>query len=146
MADDIERLCRERAGALWQELLLPDDQEYIYRSRNGEIRKLVFRRKLQGGLTRSGEVIASAAIGALLERIAVVLDLSGSINVQLRLTAEGPRVFEINPRFSSAVGCRHKMGFRDFVWSLLERKGLAIEAYCPPRHGTQCGANEIIID
>jgi carbamoyl-phosphate synthase large subunit len=151
MADDVERLCRERPGALWQELLLPDDQEYtcgLYRSRNGEIRTLIFRRKLQGGHTVSGEVVASAAIGALLERIAVVLDLSGSVNVQLRLTAEGPRVFEINPRFSGTVGFRHKMGFRDFVWSLLERKGLAIEAYCPPRPGTRFyrGANEIIID
>ena len=149
-ADDVERLSREKIGELWQELLLPDDQEYtcgLYRCRNGEIRTLAFRRKLQGGLTRSGHVVDSTAINTLLERIAVVLDLFGSINVQLRLTAGGPKVFEINPRFSSTVCFRHKMGFRDFVWSLLERKGLAIEAYCPPRPGTRFyrGATEIII-
>jgi carbamoyl-phosphate synthase large subunit len=149
-ADEVERLTRENPGALWQQLLLPDDQEYtcgLYRSRNGSIRTLALKRKLQGGFTGSGEVVASATIDALLERIAVALDLYGSINVQLRMTANGPMVFEINPRFSSTVGFRHRLGFHDFIWSLLERRGLAIDAYIPPRPGTRfyrC-AHEIII-
>ena len=40
-----------------------------------------------------------------------------------------PIIFEINPRFSSTVAFRHRLGFRDFVWSVLESKGLGIEDY-----------------
>ena len=29
-------------------------------------------------------------------------------------------VFEINPRFSSTVGMRHKVGFSDLIWSIQE--------------------------
>ena len=149
--DEVAQLTTEMPGALWQELLLPDDQEYtcgLYRSGSGNIRTLALKRKLEDGQTTSGEVVASTAIDILLERIAMALDLSGSINVQLRLTAEGPKVFEINPRFSSTVGVRHRLGFRDFIWSLFERRRLAIEAYSPPSPGTRFyrDANEITID
>jgi carbamoyl-phosphate synthase large subunit len=146
----VERLTAERAGDLWQELILPEDQEYtcgLYRCSDGETRTLILRRRLLGGLTSAAEVVADDAIDALLRRIAVALDLSGSINVQLRIDAEGPKVFEINPRFSSTVGFRHRLGFRDFIWSLLERRELRIESYCPPKPGTKLfrGAREYVI-
>jgi carbamoyl-phosphate synthase large subunit len=119
---------------VWQQLILPEDQEYtcgLYRTRDGEVRTIVFRRWLQDGLTYAAEVAEVPAIEDLLVRIAEVVDLRGSINVQLRLDADGPKVFEINPRFSSTVGFRHRFGYRDFVWSLLERRGLTVESYCP---------------
>jgi carbamoyl-phosphate synthase large subunit len=59
-------------------------------------------------------------------RIAEGLDLRGSMNVQLRLTDEGPRVFEINPRFSSTVLMRHRMGFSDVLWAIEEAEGKVI--------------------
>jgi carbamoyl-phosphate synthase large subunit len=73
----------------------------------------------------------------LLRRIADVVELVGAINVQLRVDAEGPKVFEINPRFSSTVGFRDRLGYRDFVWSVMARKGLAIGDYIPPAVGTR---------
>ncbi|MBR1174234.1 ATP-grasp domain-containing protein [Bradyrhizobium sp. KB893862 SZCCT0404] len=148
--EEVEIATRTRPGDLWQELLLPEDQEYtcgLYRSRTGETRTIVLRRRLQGGLTGAAVVVDSAPFSPLLHGIADALDLNGSINVQLRLTANGPKVFEINPRFSSTVGFRHRLGFHDFIWSLLDSRELAIGAYRAPSPGIRmyrC-ADEVII-
>jgi carbamoyl-phosphate synthase large subunit len=149
--EEVEITRQTRADDLWQELLLPEDQEYtcgLYRSRGGETRTIVFRRRLQGGLTGAATVADSSPFDAMLHGIADALDLTGSINVQLRLTADGPKAFEINPRFSSTVRFRHKLGFHDFIWSLQESRGLAIGSYRAPSPGIRmyrC-ADEVIID
>ena len=52
------------------------------------------------------------------KHIANEVSLLGSMNVQLRLTNEGPRIFEINPRFSSTVLMRHLIGFQDLIWTI----------------------------
>jgi carbamoyl-phosphate synthase large subunit len=133
-------LAATRQGYIWQELILPDEPEYtcgLYRSGDGQIRTIIFLRQLRGGITHSAELVENAAIDALLRRIAEVVNLKGAINVQLRVDAVGPKVFEINPRFSSTVEFRHRLGFRDFLWSLQERKGLPIGAYVPAPTGTR---------
>ena len=148
--EEVEVAKQTRADDLWQELLLPEDEEYtcgLYRSRTGETRMIVLRRRLQGGLTGAAVVVDSTPFSPLLHGIADALDLNGSINVQLRLTADGPKVFEINPRFSSTVRFRDKLGFHDFIWSLLESRGLAIGAYRAPSPGIRmyrC-ADEIMV-
>jgi carbamoyl-phosphate synthase large subunit len=125
---------------VWQELILPDEPEYtcgLYCTKHGEVRTIIFSRRLQGDITRTAEVVEHAGIDVLLRKIARAADLCGSINVQLRVDREGPKVFEINPRFSSTVGFRHRLGFRDFIWSLEERRGLAIEDFAPAQIGTR---------
>jgi carbamoyl-phosphate synthase large subunit len=139
-----------RIGDIWQELLLPDDQEYtcgLYRTNAGETRSIVLRRRLQGGLTAAALVVDPAPFEALLEGVANTLELKGAINVQLRLTADGPKIFEINPRFSSTVGFRHKLGFCDFMWSLIELQGKALDQYRPPLPGARMYrvSDEIIV-
>lgn len=141
---------RSRPAAIFQERLLPDDQEYtcgLYRNQNGSVRTIAFRRTLQGGLTGKGQVVENPEIDRLLHAIAEGLDLRGSINVQLRLTSRGPVVFEINPRFSSTVLIRHLLGFQDLVWSLRETLGLEPGEYRPPRAGTKFyrTSNEVIL-
>jgi carbamoyl-phosphate synthase large subunit len=129
-----------RSGDIWQELILPDGPEYtcgVYRCANGEIRTLIFDRKLQGGVTQTAEVVTNTTIDNLLREIATALDLRGSINIQLRVDLGGPKVFEINPRFSSTVGFRHSIGFRDFIWALLEKRGMSLETYAAPKPGTK---------
>ena len=55
------------------------------------------------------------------------MNLKGSINVQLRITEEGPMIFEINPRFSSTAFMRHKLGFSDVNWAVKEYYDESIE-------------------
>jgi carbamoyl-phosphate synthase large subunit len=135
---------------IWQERLLPDDQEYtcgLYGSKDGAIRHFVARRQLVGGLTGSGEVVRNHSIEQLLMTIARAVDLRGAINVQLRLTSKGPVVFEINPRFSSTVMFRHLFGFKDLIWSIQEKMGMKPDAYVDTSVGRTFfrGATEFIV-
>jgi carbamoyl-phosphate synthase large subunit len=119
---------------VWQELIGTPDEEYtsgLYRDINGEVRYITFRRHLSGGITTRAILVDDSAINQMLYTIATKLELIGSINVQFRMTSDGPVVFEINPRFSSTVGFRDKLGFQDFIWSVLQGKGLPLPAYKP---------------
>ena len=103
----IDYYIQTRPADIWQEYLLPDDQEYtcgLYRTRDGVY----------------GEIVRDPEIEKLLVAVAEKLDLRGSINVQLRKTVRGPVIFEINPRFSGTVFFRHLIGFSDVVWALQE--------------------------
>lgn len=148
---------RERAvelssltGYVFQELLLPDDQEYtcgVFRSSEGIVRSIVFNRILQGGFTGKGIVVNDDRIDAYIKLIAETLELNGAINLQLRLTDRGPVLFEINPRFSSTVVFRHKMGFSDLIWAIENLANEKISNYVPPIVGTLFyrGISEYII-
>ena len=108
-------------GFVVQEFITDKNGEFtcgLYRSSKGEIRSQIFKRELHGGYSGYGEVIENETITQLLEKLAVKLDLVGSINVQLRIADSYPKVFEINPRFSSTVLFRHLMGFEDLIWSI----------------------------
>lgn len=140
-----------RTDGIWQELLRPADQEYtcgLFRSAQGETRTIVFRRRLVAGVTTYGRVVAGHVdIERLLMQIADLLELKGSINVQLMLTERGPVVFEINPRFSSTLVFRHRLGFQDLLWAILDRRGEALSAYAPPADGMAFyrGVDELLL-
>ena len=140
-AENAAAIRRTRQGDLWQELILPDNAEFtcgLYRGGTEmELRTIIFARQLQGGITRTAEVAEDKRIEELLRKIADAVELVGAINIQLRVDGEGPKVFEINPRFSSTVGFRDRLGYCDFVWSVVTRKGLAIGDYRPPMVGTK---------
>lgn len=118
-------------AAVAQKHLGPDDQEYTCALFQiaGEKRTLIMRRKLLGGITSEFDVVDNNEIEHLLSAIAKASHLDGSLNVQLRLTKNGPRVFEINPRFSSTVMMRHQAGFRDLEWTLFARSGIAVPEF-----------------
>ncbi len=133
-----------------QEYLSDDNQEYtccvfsdgkIYRTIN-------IKRKLKGGFTHSGEVVESELIDSYIKEIAKLLKLQGSINLQLRITNRGPVLFEINPRFSSTVVFRDKLGFRDLIWSIQLKFGDKVEKYTKPRDGVRIyrGVAEYILE
>lgn len=115
--------------AVYQELLEPADREItcaVYRKRDGEVCSLLMLRRLTGGFTGWARTIEDAETSTMCARIAEGLDLTGSMNVQLRLTEQGPRIFEINPRFSSTVLMRHRMGFSDVLWAIEEAEGKSV--------------------
>jgi len=119
-----ERLAAVRAEATgeWiaQEFLDAPDEEYTCAiAKDGTVVNTVsMRRSLQGGLTKEATIVEDATIDRMLRTIADDLPDRAFINVQLRLFRGRPRVFEINPRFSSTVMMRHLAGFQDLVWIL----------------------------
>ncbi|MGI9038200.1 MAG: ATP-grasp domain-containing protein [Gemmatimonadota bacterium] len=127
-------LARLHPSSIFQALLVPADQEItcaIFRSRNGTVAVLQLRRKLVGGLTGWAEVVSVPEVTEMCETIANELEVTGCINVQLRLTEAGPRVFEINPRISSTALMRHMMGFEDVRWALDELEGTTPRFHVP---------------
>lgn len=124
--EDVDYLVTRYPDAIFQEMLEPADREVtcaVYRTRDGRVSSLLMLRRLVGGFTGWARVIKDEETSRMCERIAEGLDLRGSMNVQLRLTDQGPRVFEINPRFSSTVLMRHRMGYTDVLWAIAEAEG-----------------------
>ena len=104
-----------------QEYIPSPESEYtcvVYRNFNFATICIVFHRYLSGGLTSWAEVVNDPAIKNICVRIADELDLTGSINIQLRKSKDRIAVFEINPRFSSTVFMRSLVNFNDLLWSL----------------------------
>ena len=121
-------------NSMFQELLLPDDAEVtvaVFRDSTGETAVLQLQRRLVGGATGWAEVINDKNVTEHCRRIAEGLDLRGAINVQLRRTAKGPRVFEINARFSSTALMRHRLGFSDVIWTLDDLSGQSVSITYP---------------
>lgn len=139
-------------GDQWicQQLLEPKSEEYtcgVFRSNGGDIRTISLRRSLINGMTNSGTVVENMDVFAMLRKVAQALVLVGSINVQFILTKAGPKIFEINPRFSSTVRFRHILGFQDLVWSILDMHNIDIPLYNPPAVNTRFlrAYNEIVL-
>lgn len=127
--EDVDYLVKRYPDAIFQELLEPADREVtcaVYRRGDGEVASLLMLRRLTGGFTGWAKVIKDEETSRMCEVIAQGLDLRGSMNIQLRLTDKGPRVFEINPRFSSTVLMRHRMGYTDVLWALDEAEGKSV--------------------
>lgn len=122
---------------LVQELLSDEDQEYTccVFADAGCYRSIILKRKLKEGFTVSGEVTEDQAIEDYIVSISKALNLQGSMNLQLRMTTRGPVLFEINPRFSSTVMFRDKLGFSDLLWSIQQVLGIAVSDYKPPKAG-----------
>ena len=127
--EDSEYFAKRYPDAVFQEMLEPADREVtcaVYRKRDGEVLSLLMLRRLTGGFTGWAKTIDDEQTSQMCARIAEGLDLRGSMNVQLRLTDKGPRVFEINPRFSSTVLMRHRIGFTDVLWAIEEAEGRTV--------------------
>ncbi len=124
--DEALFLVKRYPNGIFQELLLPHDNEItcgIFRSKNNNTAVLQFQRVLNEGTTSWAKTVYHQDIDDMCKFVAENLELEGSMNIQLRLTNDGPRIFEINPRFSSTVYMRHLLGFDDVVWSIRDAKG-----------------------
>ena len=129
-ADEALFLVKRYPDGIFQELLLPHDNEItcgVFRSKNKKIAVLQFQRVLNEGTTSWAKTVYHQDIEDMCKFVAENLELEGSMNIQLRLTADGPRIFEINPRFSSTVYMRHLLGFDDVVWSIRDVKGIGFD-------------------
>lgn len=77
---------------------------------------LILKRKLNKGYTYQAEVVNNTKLKNILINLAKKINLCGSINVQLKINKERFVIFEINPRLSSTVMMRNKIGFLDCIW------------------------------
>jgi len=93
---------------------------------------VAFKRRLSAtaGISWQAELVENPEVCAYALEIGRVASATGSLNVQLRLTSAGPRLLEVNPRFSSLVAARAACGFRDAEWSLVSALHLPM---MPPR-------------
>jgi carbamoyl-phosphate synthase large subunit len=100
-----------------QERLLPDDQEYtvglFFHSDRSVAGTLSLRRSLMAGLSYRMESVQHPDVCRVAIQAATALGMVGPANVQMRLTPDGPRVFEVNPRFSSATCVRAQFGLNE---------------------------------
>lgn len=100
-----------------QEYLHPDDQEFtagVFMDEKGKyFGSLVMKRELGAGLTYKSEVVKDKQIESICKKVGEKLNLVGPVNIQLRKTPEGPKIFEINPRFSSTTVMRAYFGFNE---------------------------------
>tara|TARA_B110000027_G_C16111277_1_gene297852 strand:+ start:616 stop:1560 length:945 start_codon:yes stop_codon:yes gene_type:complete len=125
---------------IFQELLDGKEGEYTcccFMGSNRLFRSIILKRDLAiGGYSKYGEVIKNNSITELLLKVSELLNLKGSINVQLRINKGIPTIFEINPRFSSTVLFRHLLGFKDLQWSIEDLIGMKISKYIKPKDGS----------
>jgi carbamoyl-phosphate synthase large subunit len=138
--ETLDLLTKLYSGLVYQEYLSDAHEEYtcgLFRDKSKNTRSVIFRRKLTGGFSSYGEVVYNKSITELLESLARSIDLQGSINVQLRIDKGIPKIFEINPRFSSTVLCRHLLGFKDVVWSIENAFDQKVSEYFQPNEGSK---------
>lgn len=118
--EDIARLQPVVPKPLVQEYLLPDDKEYTagtYRTLDNDVLAIIMKRKLKFGMTNIAEVIEDQQLATFCKEIIWKTNLKGSNNIQFRVTNEGPKILEINPRFSGTIGIRANFGFNDLqMW------------------------------
>ncbi len=115
--EELDFFSRYIPDPIIQELLLPDDQEYtvgILMQEDGEASgALALKRSLSGGLSYRMESDQNLGACNIAIRAAKALGIIGPANVQMRLTPTGFKIFEINPRCSSATCVRANFGLNE---------------------------------
>lgn len=111
---------------------------------------IAFKRQLGfGGLSRYVELIVDEKLSQIAKKIAMIFELKGSINVQMRKQDDDYFIFEINPRISSTVGFRRMIGFNDVEWWVKMMNNEEIEAYESPKskiHGVRCVTEKLFYE
>lgn len=88
-------------------------------SNGKDIKVIAFKRTLGlGGMSKMVELIEDEKINTMANTVAKAFHLEGAINLQMRKQKGEYYIFEINPRISSTVGFRYRLGFKDVKWWL----------------------------
>lgn len=128
--EDIGKYREIVPNPLLSEYLLPDDEEYTagtYRTTVNSVFVIIFKRKLKFGMTNSGHIVSDSVLVDFCKDVILKTNLRGANNIQFRLTSEGPKVLEINPRFSGTTGIRAHYGFNEIEMWINELKGYRLE-------------------
>jgi len=119
-----------------QEYVGDIDEEYTLTvfSDGQVINYILFKRELGfGGMSRYVELVHDEKVETLAGRIAKIFNLKGSLNIQMRKKNSDYCVFEINPRISSTIGFRYRLGFNDASWWIDMIEGKSIPNFEQPK-------------
>lgn len=117
------RVAQLMPDGILQEYLYPDEEEYTagtYRTIKNDVFSIILKRTLKFGMTNTARVIFDNNLETFVAGVITKSNLKGSNNIQFRLTSEGPKVLEINPRFSGTTGIRAHFGFNEVEMSIQE--------------------------
>ena len=115
--DELEKMFPVVEDPILQEYLAGDDEEYtagVYKYNDSKVFVIILKRTLKFGMTNSAETITDRPdLEIFCQDVITKTKLIGSNNIQFRVTSNGPKVLEINPRFSGTTGIRAHFGFND---------------------------------
>ncbi len=105
---------------------LDDNEEYtccLYQNTNRR-EFIAFKRNLECGKTNYAKPVKVPELEAIAYKIGDNIKLEGSLNIQARKYRNVYYIFEINPRLSSTIYIRYKLGFEDVLWWLSDLTNL----------------------
>lgn len=118
-------------NGLIQEYLYPDNEEYssgTFRTTHNQVFVVIFKRTLKFGMTNTASIIKNHELEEFCRETILKTSLTGSNNIQFRVTENGPKILEINPRFSGTTGIRANFGFNDVEMWIKDSLNIAITA------------------
>lgn len=111
---------------------------------------IAFKRTLgYDGMSKFVELEKDETIAGIGRKIAGLFELRGSFNIQMRKQDNEYYVFEINPRISSTIGFRSKLGFNDAAWWINMLEGKKTKKYSCPKghvHGVRSVEEKIFVE
>jgi len=123
-------LIQEKLIHLKQDVLGSEYTCSVFKDSSGNfIGPIVARRTLRNGTSWIVEVVSKPDLKDYLLKIAQSLDYSGPLNIQLIETSSGPKLLEINCRFSGTTGIRSYFGFNEpemSISSFYDKKSLEL--------------------
>lgn len=132
---ELEAALAEMREPIIQEYVGDNSEEYTLTvfSDGTIINYIAFRRELGfGGMSCYVELVNDEILKEMAYSMARLFNLKGSINVQMRKVDQRYFIFEINPRISSTIGFRFRLGFNDVAWWIRMLDGGSIPEYDYP--------------
>lgn len=118
-----------------------------YVDKGGATRAVVARRRIsvQNGQTDVGETVEDAALCGLARRFLDSAPFRGAVNLQFIIGPEGPRLIDVNPRFSGGIAITRAAGMDFADWTVRELWGEPLDVPKTYRLITYLGHAEGIV-
>jgi carbamoyl-phosphate synthase large subunit len=120
--EDIKEISYIRKTYTSKELIIQDyiksDLEYTATVfSDGRIyNTIIFKRKITGGITYLVNLEKDDFVTNELIRLAKLVNLRGSLNIQYKKSNNNVFIFEVNPRVSGSTMFKYKLGFDEIGW------------------------------
>jgi len=121
--DELNRIVGKITDPIIQEYLSDDDHEYTCSGffYEGECYGVICaQRWLRNGDTYKAYFCHDIELEEFIKKVGEELNITGPCNFQLRKTEDGPKIFEINCRFSGTTGAASFLGF-NIVNALIQK-------------------------